>query len=85
MRTAVRFCALALEIDQLTRFAYACRLSILEVHLAKNQNTVEKRRREMEKRQRAEDKRKRRQKNKELADRPGIIAPPLNAEPPDGE
>jgi hypothetical protein len=85
MRTAVHFFALASVTVRQARLYSHSGYPTREVHLAKNQNTVEKRRREMEKRQRAEEKRKRRQKNKELAERPGTIAPPPNVEPPDVE
>jgi len=41
-----------------------------KVHVAKNQNTFEKRRREVEKKQRAEEKRKRRQVRKDVGPAP---------------
>lgn len=44
--------------------------------MAKNQNTLEKRRREMEKKRRAEEKRERRRRRKELAnEKPAPEAP----------
>ena len=49
-------------------------------HMAKNQNTFEKRRREMEKKRKAEEKRERRRKKKEQVDEQPVPGSPLAAD-----
>ena len=51
--------------------------------MAKNQNTVEKRRREMEKKRKAEEKRERRRRKKEQADAPVEPVEPESTTPDD--